>query len=149
MYAGPFRVFKKLSSVDTGGDAGMYHVNLQPFHSWDTAMPTASSYGEVEMSLPLDVDFDSQTDREESANAEGVDTDYSNEPLNRHLDESSPEHCTEQSLDIVPDSIDIEAVSGSHDLTPYAVTDEPTNQGHYGLRQREVPRFTSDWTVNK
>jgi len=33
-------------------------------------MPTASSYGDDEMSLPLDEKFDSQMDREESVNAD-------------------------------------------------------------------------------
>lgn len=30
----------RLSKADTGGDAGVFHVmNLQPFHTWDTASP--------------------------------------------------------------------------------------------------------------
>lgn len=160
VYDGPFRVSKKLSSVnyrlsnvDTGEDAGVFHVvNLLPFHSRETAMPKISSYGDVEMSLPLDEDFDSQTDREESVNVnQEVGTVYSNKPLDRHSDESSLEHCAGHSLDFAPDSVDGGTVSDSHDLTSDAVTVEPANQGlsHYGLRQRRVPRITSDWSVNK
>lgn len=50
-----------------------------------------------------------------------------------------------------PDSVDEGTVSDSHDLTSDAVTVEPANQGLscYALRQRRVPRITSDWSVNK
>jgi len=160
VYAGPFRISKKLSSVnyrlanvDTGEDAGVFHVvNLQPFHSWDTAVPTTSSYADVGISLPLGEDFDYQTGSEESGNADqSVGIDYSNESLYRHSDENSPECCTGHSLDLTPDIIDGVGVSDSHDLTSEAVTAEPANQGlsRYALRPRRVPRVTSDWTVNK
>lgn len=46
VYSGPYRVSKVLSDVnhrlekvDTGEDVGVFHVvNLQPFHSWNTAL---------------------------------------------------------------------------------------------------------------
>lgn len=64
VYAGPFVISKKLSSVnyrlsrvDTGGDAGVFHVvNSQPYYSWDTDMAKPRSLDNLEMSLHLNVD---------------------------------------------------------------------------------------------
>ncbi len=164
VYAGPFVISKKLSSVnyrlsnvDTGGDAGVFHVvNLQPFHSWGTAMTKTSSVDNVEMSLPWNGDTTSQMDGERSV---GVDQmlspDYSNRLSVSQSDGDVPEHLTEYLLDIVPDSIDVGSVSKLHDVTPdlsnTATLPTVSNQGlgHYALRQRRVPRITSDWTRNR
>uniref|UniRef100_A0A3B1JX16 Integrase catalytic domain-containing protein n=1 Tax=Astyanax mexicanus TaxID=7994 RepID=A0A3B1JX16_ASTMX len=50
VFTGPFRISQKLSdvnyrltSVDTGDDAGVFHVvNIQPFHTWESTLPVRS-----------------------------------------------------------------------------------------------------------
>ncbi|XP_051528109.1 opioid growth factor receptor-like protein 1 [Myxocyprinus asiaticus] len=77
VYSGPYRVTKKLSDViyrlskvDNGEDAGVFHVvNLQPFHSWDTALSKKIFHEDDDEPLSLngdnideDGDGDDETD---------------------------------------------------------------------------------------
>ncbi len=140
----------RLSNIETGGDAGVFHVvNLQPFHSWGTAMTKKSSFDNVEMSLPWKGDITSQMDGERSVDVDqGPSPDYSNRLSVGQSEGDVLEHLTEYSLDIVPDSIDVGSVSKLHDRTPgmsnTATLPTVSNQGlgHYALRQRRVPRIS-------
>ncbi len=119
-------------------------------------MTKTRSFDDVEISLTLNGDITSQMDGEGSVDVDQrLSSDYSNRLSVGQSDGGVPEHLTEHSLDIVPDSIDVGAVSKLHDMTPdmsnTATLPTASNQGlgHYALRQRRVPRITSDWTVNR
>lgn len=164
VYAGPFVVSQKLSSVNyrlsnvnTGGDAGVFHVvNLQPFHVWDTVMSKSSSFANTETQRPLDVDIVLQTEEDSLTDVDQVlDNDYSDTFSVDHLKGGVPEPLTEHSLAVASDSVDIEVDSNLCDMSPVLSNIGPlpiaSSQGldRYALRQRRVPRITSDWSVNR
>lgn len=141
VYTGPFRVSKRLSdvnyrltNVNTEEDVGVFHVvNLQPFHMWDTASPETGSHIDDVNALPWDGVCDSQDDRSvETHHVVGADQGN----VNNCSDAMVPENC-------LPDS-----VTDTGDAVPFSA---PSAQGpgHYVLRQRKVPRVTSDWSVHK
>lgn len=129
LFEGPLCVSQRLGDVnyrltwvDSGTDAGVYHVvNMQPFHTWDSL----DSRGR---SVPSSV---------ECGTSEVLDTD-SAAPHSPPIDDDA------NSNPLPMDLPDIDSDDVSNGLSPNSTNIAPSD--HYNLRPRRCPRITSEWT---
>ena len=154
LYSGPLRVSRRLSDVnyglarvDTGEDAGVYHVvNLQPFHTWATIPSTKRrSCTAADSENPCDLSSDLQYPSPHSSNAAEVDADSTptdcplvDISLDADADVPQPTHTPGPELADVTDP-----TTGSELLT------SPDGAPRYNLRPRLAPRVTSGWTSSR
>ncbi len=156
LYSGPYRVTQVLSAVnyrlaklDTGQDAGVYHVvNMQPFHTWNACSSHTPS---------------GPQDGSETAD-EGLEDNL----LVTQIREAQPQ----EACFSLPNEADVNCddfTDNAHDVTKHdmstrnADTDVSTSSRHtqlsdfdvdleghrYNLRPRLAPRITSGWSDKK
>ncbi len=156
LYSGPYRVTQVLSAVnyrlaklDTGQDAGVYHVvNMQPFHTWNACS--------------------SHTPSGPQDGSETPDEGLEDALLVTQISEDQPQDACFS----LPNEADVNCddfTDNAHDVTKHdmstrnADTDVSTSSRHtqlpdfdvdleghrYNLRPRLVPRITSGWSDKK
>lgn len=134
LFEGPLCVSQRLSDVnyrltwvDSGVDAGVYHVvNMQPFHTWDSLTSKEHSVSSpAGRETAEDLNSDSQ-----ACPGPPADTDIDSEPFAFDL----PDVDSSSGVDGVPDSVSPRSVQ------------HPAAGGHYNLRPRRCPRITSGWS---
>uniref|UniRef100_A0A3Q3GMM8 Integrase catalytic domain-containing protein n=1 Tax=Labrus bergylta TaxID=56723 RepID=A0A3Q3GMM8_9LABR len=137
LFTGPLRVSQKLgevnyrlSNLDTGTDAGVFHVvNLQPFHTWDSS---SSNRRDVPVT-------------EEQHDPEALDNDlpHAQTDIEADLTAADMYYDTPDDTDPVSDSENRDTVVAS-DPDP-----DPDCTGRYNFRPRPCPRITSGWSGSR
>lgn len=158
LYSGPYRVTQVLSDVnyrlaklDTGQDAGVYHVvNMQPFHTWNACSSHTPNGSQDESETPDEGLGDTLLVTQRGAD-QPQDACFS-----------------------LPNEADVncdDPIDNSHDVTKHNMSSCPRNadaddntssqhtrlpdfdidlEGHrYNLRPRLAPRITSGWSDNR
>ncbi len=156
LYSGPYRVTQvlsdvnyKLAKLDTGQDAGVYHVvNMQPFHTWNACS--------------------SHTPSGPQDGSETPDEGLEDNLLVTQISEDQPQDACFS----LPNEADVNCddfTDNAHDVTKHdmstrnADTDVSTSSRHtqlpdfdvdleghrYNLRPRLAPRITSGWSDKK
>ncbi|RXN02216.1 Transposon Ty3-I Gag-Pol poly [Labeo rohita] len=157
LYSGPYRVTQVLSDVnyrlaklDTGQDAGVYHVvNMQPFHTWNACSSNSASGLQDGSEAPDEGLEDSllATQMRENQPQETcfflpndtvVDCDnFTDNAHDRTRHDMSSTHCADADVN----------TSTRHSQLPEFDVDL---QDHgYNLRPRLAPRITSGWSDRK
>lgn len=142
LYAGPFRISKRLSDVnysltkaDTGEEAGVFHVvNLQPFHTWATASAKEHKrHTDSERQIPELSEDNLETAVEHIHDVES--------------DSIDPAEHSAQEDDMIIETDELIETEMNTDSDPPPTG--PDFSSHYSLRPRRNPRVTSGWPDNK
>jgi len=129
------------------GDVGVFHVvNLQPFHSWDTASS--------KQKLPDNCDNGQSWDEDafvQNGPGESDDTALSVAGvwLTELPNDVSSEILPEQTLGAVFTDKENSDMRRDFDTHRFDTNDPFQGTDRYNLRPRQNPRITSDWSVNR